>query len=521
MTDQYAGDLPQIAFDPSIGGRNDSSLAAAIHEALARGGPGYLRQQRWFGDKSRTITNVNLDDLGIVQHHHAGPERIMLAIVRVGFASGDESSYFLPLSLSNEGSRSIASIAEFEGGSQTWTLGDAAGSRGFHAWLLNAPNDPDAVSSNRGSFVWNTSHNLSEFAKRANLTASRLSSAEQSNSAVIYGEALLTKVFRKLRSGINPDIEISRFLTDQGAFSHFPALLADLMYRSPSGNQFAVAMMLPFVPNRGDAWQYLQARLGEMLRGESVELDTIAPLRLLGRRTGQLHTALASDRSIDAFAPEPTSPVDADRWISALGTSIRATFTELEQHIDRLPTPLGQVTSALIADQTPLLERAQGFNVLAGIAKIRVHGDYHLGQVLVTPNEDFVILDFEGEPTRPISERREKTSPLKDVAGMLRSIAYARAAAVQGLPEEAGRAAAADQLAIWEADARDAFLAGYREETLEKGVSFVPAAQEAFDAALAAWELDKALYEVNYELNNRPTWLPIPLRALLNRSDRS
>lgn len=521
MTGPTAGNLPRLTFDPVVSGTNASLLTAAISEALARGGPTYLQRQRWFGDKARSIVHVTLDDLGIAGAPQDEGERVMLGIVRVGFEIGEESFYFLPLSLGDQSPQDDRSIALFEGGSQTWVLRDAAGSRGFHAWLLDAPVDPVALSSARGSFVWTTTPDVSASSKRASLTASRLSSAEQSNSAVIYGDALLVKVFRKLRPGINPDIEISRFLTELGAFSHFPALLADLMYRAPTGDRFAVAMMLPFVPNRGDAWEYLQARLGEMLRGESVELDTIAPLRLLGRRTGQLHTALASHPSLEAFAPEPASSVDASHWIAALETSIRATFIELERQIDRLPTPLAQVTSALIADQTALLERAQGFTALTGIAKIRVHGDFHLGQVLVTPDEDFVILDFEGEPTRPIFERREKTSPLKDVAGMLRSIAYARAAAVNDLPDEASRTAAADQLANWEADARGAFLAGYREETLEKGMSFVPADQVAFDAALSAWELDKALYEVNYELNNRPNWLPIPLRALLSRRDSS
>ncbi len=341
-----------------------------------------------------------------------------------------------------------------------------------------------------------------------------MSGAEQSNSAVIFGTDLLAKVFRKLRPGLNPDIEISRFLSSQAEFRNFPELLGDLSYETTEGSSYSIGMILPFIPNCSDAWTFTLSTLRDMLLGGTIT-EAIEPYRLLGVRTGELHRALASPAHDPAFAAEPITGVDAKGWSSALEQSIARTINLVRERSDQLPSAWRDRLASISVDSPAITRRIQGFRRLENVDKIRVHGDYHLGQVLVTLDRDFVILDFEGEPSRPMNERRAKTSPLKDVAGMLRSLSYARFAALRARPADIPDHVAASRLMEWEQGARSAFLSGYRSETVERGTTFLPANEADFTTALAAWSLDKAIYEVNYEINNRPDWLPLPLEALL------
>jgi len=278
-------------------------------------------------------------------------------------------------------------------------------------------------------------------------------------------------------------------------------------------------MVQAFSPSLGDAWSITLQRLQDAVvsadDGGARERDSRDALldaaRLLGQRTGELHMALATVPDDESFAPEVITSADVARWTSVLRADLNLVLTELGNYPARLPEAV--VERLRMGDIAAAAEpRLQGFASLVGLEKIRVHGDFHLGQVLWTPSGDFVILDFEGEPARPIEERRRKTSPLKDVAGMLRSFAYAAAAtrlANTGAVPEAERVARR-----WEQGAHEAFLAGYLSETVAKGARFVPSDQDGFTQALSAWELDKVVYEVHYELNNRPDWLHLPLEGL-------
>jgi len=234
-------------------------------------------------------------------------------------------------------------------------------------------------------------------------------------------------------------------------------------------------------------------------------------VRLLGQRTAEMHLALAS-ASDEAFTPEPSSSADIEQNQLRTQSGLRqATDLVLEQ----APTLPHAVQESLPETLTALrLAEGQvaGYAAELGFPRIRTHGDYHLGQTLRT-DDDWVILDFEGEPARPVEERRLRASALKDVAGMLRSFAYARGASALLLPEE-GRVAAESRLREWESAARASFLDAYRQTIAGAGLELVPRSDEAFARALRAWELDKALYEVAYEARNRPTWLAIPLAAL-------
>jgi maltose alpha-D-glucosyltransferase/alpha-amylase len=223
---------------------------------------------------------------------------------------------------------------------------------------------------------------------------------------------------------------------------------------------------------------------------------------------------MAADPTAPAFAPEPITEADAAAWEGILIARLRQTAALLRERQVELAPDLRRRIDAFTAALPDLERRAAGFHALVGCVKTRVHGDYHLGQVLRTPDDDWVIIDFEGEPARTIAERRAKRSPLKDVADMNRSFGYARGAALRQLPTPTADGVA--QLAAWETTARAAFVAGYRATIARTSLSLAPTADERFAAALAAWELDKALYEIAYELGNRPDWLALPLDALLD-----
>ena len=499
---------------PVIPGPTDSR--AAFAEAIARAVPAYLPAQRWFGDKTRTISAARLADAALVE---VGPDVLALALVSVAFAGGDGADYLLPLALTGADLPTAAVLATVEEPAGTRRLADALALSAGRAWFLDRLAAGGRDPGQRGDFAWRPGADLAAHLAAARAGSSRVSGAEQSNSAVVYGGALLLKVFRKLQPGLNPDIEVGRFLTERSSFRNLPPLLGDLTYRpaDPALPEISLAMAQPFVPSVGDGWQVMLDRLTATLDADADSTpddDAVALARRLGQRTAQLHLALAGDPSDPAFAPEPISAADADRWAGDLAAAVDRTIADLHARAESLPSLLRDHLLRLRPDDPELTGRSASFVALVGIAKTRVHGDYHLGQTLVTADGDVVILDFEGEPARPLAERRAKTSPLKDVAGMLRSFAYARAAAQRTASRSLPPASEA-RPGAWEAAARAAFLDAYLAETRPARAPFLPTDAAAFHAALAAWELDKAVYEVNYELNNRPDWLALPLASLL------
>jgi maltose alpha-D-glucosyltransferase / alpha-amylase len=325
--------------------------------------------------------------------------------------------------------------------------------------------------------------------------------AEQSNTSIRCGDALVFKLFRRIQlGGENPEVEIGRFLTERTSFSDTPAVAGTLDYTASDASLASFGLLQEFVPNRGDAWRGTLVRLEGVLSGQPPE-SAVEPVHRLGQATARLHAALASDDALPRFAPEAITETDVAEWGSALETEVRQTAAALHGHAT--------------LDLPALLERAAGITALRGSQKTRHHGDYHLGQVLERPDGSFAILDFEGEPSRPLAVRTAKRSPLRDVAGLLRSLDYARHAALRVFdaadPKQAERADA------WHAQARDAFLDGYLHALRPVAPDLLPGQTDAFDAALSALELEKAAYEVRYELSHRPDWLPIPLAAFTCR----
>jgi maltose alpha-D-glucosyltransferase/alpha-amylase len=380
--------------------------------------------------------------------------------------------------------------------------------------------------------------------------------AEQSNTSLRFGDRLVLKLFRKLEPGVNPDVEISRFLTRSTNFRHVPPVAGglDLHDGGRSREPATLGMLQGFVANEGDAWSYTRDSLGryfERVRtgwGRSdfgpaalpvrplLELAAAAgaaappadlyerigtylpAVRLLGERTAELHVALASaPPDLPAFAPELFSTLHQRSLYESMRTGASRVFSLLRQRLGELPPDARTAAEEVLAAQGRVRER---FALLLGpkvtATRIRTHGDYHLGQVLYT-GKDFVILDFEGEPARPLSERRLKRSPLRDVAGMLRSFQYAAYARL--FEESASGIIPAPELAVfeswalyWERWVSAAFLGSYLERAAT--ASFVPVQRSELITLLDAYSLEKAIYELAYELNNRPGWVRIPLAGI-------
>ncbi|MGN6483879.1 MAG: hypothetical protein ACTHMX_05695, partial [Thermomicrobiales bacterium] len=319
---------------------------------------------------------------------------------------------------------------------------------------------------------------------------------EQSNSSALFDNRVMLKVFRRLQPGINPDLEVTRYLTAEAGFAHVPALYG-MMEAELGGESFVLGVLQEFVPNRGDCWGWF----GKTLRALTTRtLDAaVDAVGLLGQRTAEMHVALARPTSDAAFAPEPVDQDYADE-------TLRRVRTELDE-TGELLVSAGQDGRDVLDG---LRERLASSDALVGTVRTRIHGDYHLGQVLRTLEDDYAIIDFEGEPSRSIVQRREKYPPLRDVAGMLRSLGYA-AGSLRKEDPDAPLAALVD---TWESRARQVYLDRYREVAEASGLALVPADDATFDAALHILEIEKSLYEARYEVNNRPDWLDIPMSAL-------
>jgi len=389
---------------------------------------------------------------------------------------------------------------------------------------------------------------------------SHLSSAEQSNTSIIYGDKFILKLFRHLQPGENPDVEIGRFLTEVAHFPRIAPFLGEIAVNSPSGGKTTLAMLQGLVANQGDGWQWFLGQLSAYFASvASLPAPSHAPApsflnnyqplpeaaeqarpslqaaALLGHRTAELHLALASATSDPAFAPEPFTAEDLARDAQRIDTQITSTLEALRIKLSTLKDFTADNAALLLSRRINLFARANAITAsTASGQRIRIHGDYHLGQTLRTrgaasetgtapgaDSGDFVLLDFEGEPARLLAERRQKQSPLKDVAGMIRSLSYA---AYSGLDRfliansTLARSPTCESLTawavLWQNSASAEFLRAYRE-TISANPSLLPSPQQS-QALLGAYLLEKALYELLYELNNRPSWLRIPLAGILD-----
>ncbi len=490
--------------------------------------PRHIEHQRWFASKGSTIERARLAD-HVVWNHQG--HSWMLPILQLD-GLPEESTYFMPLALAWEDTEedrmqtlAYAALAKVRQQASVGVMGDAFFDPLFCRALVSAISAGLELTTTSGQLRFKPT---AAFGKQSlaidSLDVSRPDGLS-SNTVVTLGESLFLKGYRRLREGVNPELEMGRFLTDEVAYPNCVPVLGALEYFGNDGRVMTLALVQSHVSNQGDGWSYTLGYLErylEALRSTATtpsdradQLDVhggfLALVRRLGQRTAELHQALARPTGHAAFAPEPMTAADrrADRERALL--EAQSAIGMLREHARRLPGDAQADAQVLLSRTSDLLTRIAdaGAEPDAGL-KTRYHGDYHLGQVLVTAN-DFVIIDFEGEPARSFAQRRAKGSALRDVAGMLRSFDYARWSALQRVIDSAQtHALVHDGARAWALACRNAFLDSYREN-----VANGPGRPLLDQRLLRRFELEKALYELRYEINNRIEWVHVPLQGIL------
>jgi trehalose synthase-fused probable maltokinase len=451
--------------------------------------------RRWFGGKSRKIERMSIDAA------ISWPDLpVSVLAVGVHYVGNPSDRYLVPLGYGaeTEFDNEAGVVARDD---ESNVLSDALFSAAFRASLLQLIFSSGTAGGGDQAIVGTGS----EFVRRMEpetLKESRILGVEQSNTSVIYGGKIFLKLFRRLDAGMNPDAEITRFLSERQGFSYVPPYAGELEVRLGE-TSYPSGLMLGCVENRGDAWSWALASLENYYAGAD-NTEALARIARLGQHTAEMHLALARDQIEPAFRPEPLTRADFDQLAASVSSRLDALLPTLRARKADGDSLAGEV----LAREDAVRESIVALTALPpGAAKTRHHGDYHLGQVLDT-GADWMIIDFEGEPTRSLAERREKRSPLRDVAGMLRSFHYAAHSACPTREADARKRAEE-----WTDAASTAFLDRYMQTA--DGSVFLPADPADRSSLLRAYVLEKALYEIDYELNNRPDWLPIPMRGLL------
>ncbi len=481
------------------------SLLGGVDETALRR---WLMSRRWFAAKGREPTQVRVTNvIPLPWGGEAGGEAI--AVISVDPGDGRIQRYQLPLAVLPREAvpADELPLCEIETDRERGVLVDATSDPGFRRRLAEAFRSGARFGDAGARWIVEP---IGGEGIALDADETRVVRGEQSNTSIIFGDRAILKLFRRLEPGINPDVELGRFLTMRARFPHTPQLLGTITLATGHEEPAVAGMLQRFLPGSRDAWEYALERLGIFLRGggppfteEAVEL---------GRITRELHEALSSDAESRDFAPEEASADDVRSWAAASVHAAERALTLLESRTGALAPGDRESADRVLAQRRELMVRIESAADQARNDagwRIRHHGDFHLGQVLRTGQGEFVIIDFEGEPSRSLAARRAKQSPLRDVAGMLRSFAYAAAVgAVESPANDAHVRAAA-----WERDGRAAFLASYLERIPDAG-RLLPRSDQAVRALISLFEVEKVCYELGYELDNRPDWAWIPLRGI-------
>jgi 1,4-alpha-glucan branching enzyme len=519
----------------------DSLFEGGARTALERALPAYVSSQRWYRTKTKRVHDAHIKAAFPLAFEG---RRARIVLAELSLDDGARDTYVLPLAFaSGDEARSLRARSPHAivmplrvtgGGGGEGLVVDALVQPGFVKELLAGMGRRTSVSDAGATLRFHGLTTIAESERQASGLAQsgtlepRLVDREQTNTSVLYGERFVGKIVRKLdpSEGESADLEMGRFLTAVG-YTHTPPLEGwiDL---EVGGATSTVALLHGFVRNHGDAWTHALSVQAEWLsmaerRGATPPdvADTIGPYaslaEKLGQRVGEMHVALASRPHDRAFAPEPLDRSSREATVAALDVELGHVLDALDGRTKSLSDGARAALSAVRAGRSELMAR------LAEVArredagvKMRVHGDLHLGQVLFT-GDDFAIIDFEGEPARPLAERKAKRSPLVDVAGMLRSFHYASVSALRACPE-ASRASLAPWASFWHRAVSAAFMRGWLTAT--RGSVVVPRDSGSMRALLDLFLLEKCIYEVHYEMNNRPEWLEIPLEGLRDAAER-
>ncbi|HZV47669.1 MAG TPA: maltose alpha-D-glucosyltransferase [Thermodesulfovibrionales bacterium] len=518
--------------------------------------PGYIVGSRWFGGKARRLQKIEIQENIPVGRNSVDTQILFL---EAGYKEGISETYLLPVSFcTGDKAKEIMEEKPFEIISRIRTnsgegiLFDGIYHSDFHKELLNSIGKRKTFKGRRGEIISYPGKQFRRILGEKELPlSSQLLKVEQSNTSFIFENTFFLKLFRRLEAGKNPDVEMIQFLTENAAFTHIPQFAGAIEYRKQGSSvTVTIAHLQGFVPNQGDAWQFSLDQISQyfehVLSSKSVIQEIPSPpsclfgktsaeitpllqeligcfylemVSLLGKRTGEMHLAQTYHVRDQKFTPEPFSLLYQRSVYQSMRNLMIRTLQKLNEHLSRLP-------EAARAEATDLMNRKQEivsvFEKLLtkkiSTMKIRYHGDYHLGQVLFTGN-DFVIIDFEGEPARPLSERRLKRSPLRDVAGMIRSFHYAiyhvlmKSASVR--PEDVNFLEPWSN--IWYTCISGIFFNSYFQTV--KNAPFIPKEHGEMETLLQCFLLEKAVYELGYELNNRPEWIGIPLKGIAHILD--
>jgi maltose alpha-D-glucosyltransferase / alpha-amylase len=541
--------LPQLeasgSWEAVLQGRSRSGLERAL--------PDYLQKCRWFAGKAKQPRGARIADATRVAYDGGAA---YLLFVEVQYTGGLPETYLVPLTFAPAEraaeiaqANAAAPIAQLKikngDESADGILFDALADGRFCKSLLQAIARGETFRGDKGEIVGEASK---QFAAIAGSSEAPLEPApvkrEQSNSSIIFGDRLILKIFRKLVEGTNPDAEIGRYLTEKNHFAHVPPFAGVIDFRRERTEPMTLAILQGYVQNQGDAWsytldslhRYFEACLARISDGRYlprpkehiVDLADkeipplahemigayIASAELLGQRTAELHVGLASDGADLAFAAEGFSSFYRRSMYEGMRTLAKQTFAVLAKRVKQLPEELQPEARRLLDQEKEIYRRLRAILELKITGqRTRHHGDYHLGQLLYT-GKDFVITDFEGEPARALSERRMKRSALKDVAGMIRSFNYAAVTAVKGGAIRADDAPALEPWArFWNEWVSVLYLRSYLRTA--GAAAFLPRSKEETKILLDLFILEKAVYEIGYELNNRPAWVGVPIRGIL------
>lgn len=541
-----------------ISGEWTDVFSARFRGALENKLAAYLRNQRWFGGKAREIQAVSFKE--IIRADFQSRTAVITQI-EAAYAEAESEMYTLPLVFaaaqaaeriydSSPNAVLVRLVVDGNDGETSGCLFDAVLDDDFCKSLVDMIANRRALKGSTGELAALPTSALPDGQPGwvFDLEVASLRT-EQTNSSIVFSDKWILKLFRRTEPGINPDLEVGRFLTERVGFASTPRIAGSIEYRPRGGGgAAAIAILQAFVPNQGDAWRQtlaavrgfferavtqpaeammeLQRATGPLehlqraalpRHAESLLGTYLASIQLLGQRTAELHVALASCPDDPEFKPEPFSMEYQESLYRAVKEHSERMFQLLESNLKTLQGPELDGGSKVLGLRS---ETANRFRALLSrrlsAQRTRVHGDYHLGQVLFT-GTDYFIIDFEGEPARPLEERRAKCSPVRDVVGMLRSYHYAAYASLFG--PGSGSIPGADIAALepwarmWSAWACSAFLNSYLDHA-EPG-RFLPGDPAELDILLNVYLLEKALYELGYELNNRPDWVRIPLNGLL------
>ncbi len=543
----------------------DGLMRAQTRQALRRILPEYLPRCRWFRSKTRTIKSADIADLvplseGENAHH--------IAFVNLEYANAEPETYVLPLGIAGgqqaddirehwpehviadvtipaTGNGKPSTNGATNNGVRDGVLYDATVDPGFGREMLALIERHRRGKSQNNEFGAHSTDAFREIYGADDIPEPKMMKAEQSNTSIMFGDRFIMKMFRKLEAGLNPDIEVGRYLTEVAHFPHTPPLAGWIDYKVGRSDGRNLAILQGFVPNQGDAWQFTLNELQRYFEhaatrtehptmpekhilelAEQTEADPLATemvgayldaARMIGRRVAELHLALLADQNDPDFSPEPYSALYQRSVYQSMRNLLGRVMRQLAGRMRALPKELQPEAQALLDHKDQIGARFDSFlKHRLSVVRQRIHGDLHLGQMLYT-GKDFVIIDFEGEPARPLTERRRKRSGLRDVGGMLRSFGYAALSEMTnqlhgGALGNADFSTLEPWARFWQTWCSWSFLRGYLETA--DGTATLPKTREELAILLDAFTLEKAVYELGYELDNRPSWAFIPIYGI-------